>query len=68
MEFLPKIKGGRVQNGAQLDGGLIVHAVAKQEGWYGSAACGAKCGKLSYGWDDTEMPINCPKCIKKIIH
>lgn len=62
-------KGGRCWNGAHRDKGQIVHAVPPTThggGHFDAAACGAKPIGRSYGWSESNDPINCPSCMKKI--
>ena len=59
------IKSGRLSNGLELGKGRIVHLV--REYGFGQSVCGAKPGtKSALGFIETEMPLNCPKCIKKL--
>jgi hypothetical protein len=69
--LLPAVKAGRCYNGAHRDRGQVVHAVPslpKTSGgcWFDKAVCGAQPSGRSYGWDNTTLEINCPKCLKKI--
>jgi hypothetical protein len=60
---------GRCADGAQRDGGRRLHVVLRPHGalsvpCFDTALCGAKPGRLSNGWtesDGAEVPT-CPRC------
>lgn len=59
---------GRCADGAERDGGRVTHVVVVDgsPAW-GTALCGAKPGRLSNGFvesDGTEVP-SCPRCRAK---
>lgn len=69
MNYTAHVKGGRCWNGGHRDRGQVVHAVtpARYHGdHFDTALCGAEPGRTSYGWTESEQPINCPKCLKKM--
>ena len=67
---LPAVKGGRCFNASHRDRGVVVHAVKApinpNSYWGGKAACGTETGRRSYGWSETKLEINCPRCLKKL--
>lgn len=70
MEYIAAKKGGRVWQGSGRGVGQITHYVPEMPEtrggcWLDNALCGAKTGVRSYGWDNSEFPVNCPKCLKK---
>ena len=70
MNILPRFLAGRCANGAEADGGLLWHAVDKDNKWI--ALCGAKPGKRSAGWapwdteDAKDHAVTCPRCLAKL--
>jgi hypothetical protein len=70
MKYL--IKPGRCANGAQRDGGTLVHAVDTEDDWgsWGSftpALCGTRPGRLTPGWSSYQYDTaTCPRCLKKL--
>lgn len=70
-KYVGATKSGRAFNGFHLESGKIVHAVEPLPEncvgfWGGKALCGTKCGERSNGWTNSDSPINCPKCLKKL--
>ena len=69
--LIPVVKTGRCANGAQRDGGRVVHAAwidPRSFPHWGPALCGTKPGRTSGGWDvDLEMEtVTCKKCAAKV--
>lgn len=61
-------KAGRCFNGAHRDHGVVVHIVPGTEPngvWFTKSLCGTQPGSRSYGWSQTDQPVNCEKCIAK---
>lgn len=62
---------GRLANGNEADQGRLVHAVPDDTAHYGhaTAACGAKPGRRSGGWDVdhyTGGSVTCIRCVAKM--
>lgn len=63
------IKSGRAWNGSHRDMGTIVHFIPgiKPNGdWFTPALCGNKPGFRGNGWHETNSPVTCTKCLKKL--
>ena len=64
-------KAGRCFNGFESDGGKIIHHIADRPkgtggDWFGKATCGSQPGYRGNGWSETDKPVTCPKCLKKL--
>jgi hypothetical protein len=67
---VPARKTGRCFNGAERDGGRIIHLVKplpenSAGDWFIKALCGTQPGKRGNGWSLHHGPANCPKCLKQ---
>lgn len=66
LDYKPRVKAGRLANGAERDHGTIIHAV----GTHG-ALCGTEPGMRSGGWvkpypQGDDALVNCDRCMKTI--
>lgn len=70
LNIVTAYKAGRSFNGAHRDAGTIIHFVPSMpentSGFWGyKALCGVEPGRRGYGWNGTEKPATCSKCIAK---
>lgn len=65
--YEPRMLSGRCANGAQRDGGKLVHAMYAPASSFDPAVCGARPGRLS-GAGFCEVPVGsvvtCKRCLK----
>ena len=60
-------KTGRCFNGAERDGGRIIHVIegGRPNGdWFGKTLCKTDAGLRGNGWSNTDREPTCAKCIK----
>lgn len=59
---------GKCANGAQRDGGRVIHLIVNSEMPWGRAACGARPGvRRGNGWAPAAPGVQptCPRCLRK---
>lgn len=69
MHILKVRKTGRCANGAERDGGSVIHCLIQENKSYpiwGKSLCGTEPGRRSAGWDESENEVSCLKCVKKL--